>query len=197
MKPALDPTALDQLFRKAHTFNKFSDQPVGEQTIRELYELLKWGPTSMNAQPGRYVFVHSAAARERLIPAMIAANAEKTRKAPLTVIVAMDTQFYDHLPTQFKAYDARPMFAGNAPLADATAFRNSSLQGAYLMLAARSLGLDCGPMSGFDAAKVDAEFFPDGHWKSNFIVNMGYGLETGGHYPRGPRLPFADAAQIL
>lgn len=197
MKSALDQTALDQLFREAHTFNKFSDQAVSEQAIRELYELLKWGPTSMNAQPGRYVFVHSAAARERLIPAMIAANAEKTRQAPLTVIVAMDTQFYDHLPTQFKAYDARPMFAGNAPLADATAFRNSSLQGAYLMLAARSLGFDCGPMSGFDAAKVDAEFFPDGRWKSNFIVNMGYGLETGGHYPRGPRLGFDQAAQIV
>jgi len=197
MKSALDQTSLDQLFREAHTFNKFADQPVVEQTIRELYELLKWGPTSMNAQPGRYVFVHSAAARERLIPAMIAANAERTRKAPLTVIVAMDTQFYDHLPTQFKAYDARPMFAGNAPLADATAFRNSSLQGAYLMLAARSLGLDCGPMSGFDAAQVDAEFFPDGRWKSNFIVNMGYGLETGGHYPRGPRLGFEEVARIV
>jgi nitroreductase len=197
MTPALDPAALDQLFREAHTFNKFTDQPVSEQTIRDLYDLLKWGPTSMNAQPGRYVFVHSAAARERLIPAMIAANAEKTRKAPLTVIVAMDTQFYDHLPTQFKAYDARPMFAGNAPLSEATAFRNSSLQGAYLMLAARALGLDCGPMSGFDPAKVDAEFFPDGRWKSNFIVNMGYGLETGGHYPRGPRLAFEEAAQIL
>ncbi len=197
MKSALDQTALDQLFREAHTFNKFSDQPVGEQTIRELYGLLKWGPTSMNAQPGRYVFVRSAAARERLIPAMIAANAEKTRKAPLTVIVAMDTQFHDHLPTQFKAYDARPMFAGNAPLADATAFRNSSLQGAYLLLAARSLGLDCGPMSGFDAAKVDAEFFPDGRWKSNFIVNMGYGLEAGGHYPRGPRLGFEEVARIV
>lgn len=197
MKSVLDQTALDQLFREAHTFNKFNDQAVSEQTIRELYELLKWGPTSMNAQPGRYVFVHSGAARERLIPAMIAANAEKTRKAPLTVIVAMDTQFHDHLPTQFKAYDARPMFAGNAPLADATAFRNSSLQGAYLMLAARSLGLDCGPMSGFDPTQVDAEFFPDGRWKSNFIVNMGYGLEAGGHYPRGPRLDFDEVARIV
>ncbi len=197
MKPSLDLSALDQLFRQAHTFNKFTDQPVTEEAVRDLYDLLKWGPTSMNAQPGRYVFLRSAAARERLIPAMIAANAEKTRKAPLTVIVAMDMQFYDHLPTQFKAYDARPMFAGNAPLADVTAFRNSSLQGAYLILAARSLGLDCGPMSGFDAAKVDAEFFPDGRWKSNFIVNMGYGLEAGGHYPRGPRLAFKEAAQIL
>ncbi len=197
MKPSLDLSALDQLFRQAHTFNKFADQPVTEEAIRELYELLKWGPTSMNAQPGRYVFLRPGSARERLIPAMIAANAEKTRKAPLTVIVAMDTQFFDHLPTQFKAYDARPMFAGNAPLAEATAFRNSSLQGAYLMLAARALGLDCGPMSGFDAAKVDAEFFPDGRWKSNFIVNMGYGLEAGGHYPRGPRLAFEEAAQLL
>lgn len=197
MKPVLDPVVLDQLFREAHTFNKFADRPVAEQTVRDLYELLKWGPTSMNAQPGRYVFLHSATARERLVPAMIAANAEKTRKAPLTVIVAMDTQFFEHLPTQFKAYDARPMFAGNAALADATAFRNSSLQGAYLMLAARALGLDCGPMSGFDAAKVDAEFFPDGRWKTNFIVNMGYGLEAGGHYPRGSRLGFDEVARIL
>ena len=197
MKPSLDLSALDQLFRQAHTFNKFADQPVTEEAIRELYELLKWGPTSMNAQPGRYVFLRPGSARERLIPAMIAANAEKTRKAPLTVIVAMDTQFFDHLPTQFKAYDARPMFAGNAPLAEATAFRNSSLQGAYLMLAARALGMDCGPMSGFDAAKVDAEFFPDGRWKSNFIVNIGYGLETGGHYPRGSRLGFDEVALLL
>jgi nitroreductase len=197
MKSALDQTALDQLFREAHTFNKFTDQAVSEQTVRELYELLKWGPTSMNAQPGRYLFVHSAAARERLVPAMIAANAEKTRQAPLTVIVALDTQFHDHLPTQFKAYDARPMFAGNAPLVEATAFRNSSLQGAYLMLAARALGLDCGAMSGFDAARVDAEFFPDGRWKSNFIVNLGYGLEAGGHYPRGPRLAFDEVALIV
>jgi nitroreductase len=197
MKSALDQTALDQIFREAHTFNKFTDQAVSEQTVRELYELLKWGPTSMNAQPGRYLFVHSAAARERLVPAMIAANAEKTCQAPLTVIVAMDTQFHDHLPTQFKAYDARPMFAGNAPLVEATAFRNSSLQGAYLMLAARALGLDCGAMSGFDAARVDAEFFPDGRWKSNFIVNLGYGLEAGGHYPRGPRLGFDEVALIV
>lgn len=197
MKPALDPSALDQLFRQAHTFNKFADQPVTEEVIRGLYELLKWGPTSMNAQPGRFVFLKPGAARERLIPAMIAANAEKTRKAPLTVIMALDTRFFDHLPTQFKAYDARPIFADNPPLAEATAFRNSSLQGAYLMLAARSLGLDCGPMSGFDAAKVDAEFFPDGRWRSNFIINMGYGLEAGGHYPRGPRLAFEEAAQIL
>ena len=197
MKPVLDPVVLDQLFREAHTFNKFADRPVAEQTVRDLYELLKWGPTSMNAQPGRYVFLHSATARERLVPAMIAANAEKTRKAPLTVIVAMDTQFFDYLPTQFNAYDARPMFAGNAPLAEATAFRNSSLKGAELMLAARALGMDCGPMSGFDAAKVDAEFFPDGRWKSNFIVNIGYGLETGGHYPRGSRLGFDEVALLL
>lgn len=197
MKPAFDTAILDQLFREAHTFNKFTDQPVSEQTIRDLYDLLKWGPTSMNAQPGRYVFLRSPAARERLIPAMIAANAEKTRKAPLTVIVAMDSQFYDQLPTQFKAYDARPIFADNLPLAEATAFRNSSLQGAYLLLAARALGLDCGPMSGFDPARVDGEFFPEGRWKSNFIVNMGYGLEAGGHYPRGPRLGFDEVAQIL
>lgn len=196
MKPVLESATLDQLFRQAHTFNKFSDQPVGEQTIRELYELLKWGPTSMNAQPGRYVFLKSPAARERLIPAMIAANAEKTRKAPLTVIVAMDTQFFDLLPSQFKAYDARPIFADNPPLAEATAFRNSSLQGAYLIIAVRSLGLDCGPMGGFDAAKVDAEFFAGTSVKSSFLINLGYGRRDTLH-PRSPRLAFADACSIV
>ncbi|NTV69507.1 MAG: malonic semialdehyde reductase [Azonexaceae bacterium] len=196
MKPALEQQALDQLFFEAHTYNRFSDEQVSDETIHTLYDLLKWGPTSMNTQPARYVFVRSPAAREKLLPALIAGNVEKTRKSPLTVIVATDSVFYEHLAAQFKAYDATPLFAGNTALAESTAFRNGTLQGAYLMLAARALGLDCGPMSGFDAAAVNAEFFPDGRWKANFIVNLGYGADNGFH-PRGPRLPFEDVACII
>jgi nitroreductase len=197
MKHALDRQALGQLFFNAHSYNRFTDQAVSDETIHTLYEMLKWAPTSMNSQPARYVFVRSPDARERLLPAMIASNAEKTRNAPLTVIVASDSVFYEHLSSQFKAYDATPLFASNAALAESTAFRNSSLQGAYLLMAARALGLDVGAMSGFDAAKVNAEFFPDGRWSANFIVNLGYGAEEGGHHPRGPRLTFEQVAQIL
>ncbi len=196
MKAALTQEALDQLFFKAHSYNRFADQSVAEATIEQLYDLLKWGPTSMNTQPARYLFLRTPEAREQLLPALLDSNMEKTRQAPLTVIIASDTEFYEHLPTQFKAYDAAPMFRDNAGLAESTAFRNSSLQGAYLMLAARALGLDAGAMSGFNADQVDKTFFPDGRWKTNFIVNLGYGVE-GGHYPRGDRLGFEQAARIL
>ncbi len=196
MKTTLDKASLDQLFLAARSYNQFTDQAVSDATIRELYDLLKWGPTSMNTQPARYVFVRSAEAREKLLPALAPGNVEKTRKAPLTVIVASDAEFFEHLPSQFKAYDAKPLFVDNAALAEATAFRNSALQGAYLILAARALGLDCGAMSGFDPAKVNAEFFPEGRWKANFIVNLGYGAE-GGYHPRGPRLEFDQVARIL
>ena len=196
MKPALNQNALDQLFFQAHSYNQFTDQAVSEETIEQLYDLLKWGPTSMNTQPARYLFLRTPEAREQLLPALMDSNAEKTRQAPLTVIIASDTEFYEHLPTQFKAYDAAPMFRENNALAEATAFRNSSLQGAYLMLAARALGLDAGAMSGFDPEAVNKTFFPDGKWKVNFIVNLGYGAE-GGHHPRGDRLSFEQAAQIL
>ena len=196
MKQALDQRSLDQLFFNAHSYNNFTDQAVSEDTIRELYEMMKWTPTSMNTQPARFVFIRSPEARERLLPAMLASNVEKTRQAPLTVIIAADSAFYEHLPSQFKAYDAAPMFANNAALAESTAFRNSTLQGAYLIMAARALGLDAGPMSGFDAAKVNAEFFPDGRWSANFIVNLGHGATEGGHYPRGPRLAFEQVARI-
>ena len=150
----------------------------------------------MNSQPGRYVFLRSQESRQRLIPALARGNQAKTLAAPLTVIVAQDSRFFDHLPTQFSAYDAKPIFESNSVLAESTAFRNSSLQGAYLMIAARLLGLDCGPMSGFDPAKVNAEFFPDGQWKVNFLINLGYG-DASGNYPRGPRLPFETVAQVL
>lgn len=196
MPEALDHACLDQLFYSARTFNRFTDRPVEEHTIHQLYDLLKWGPTSMNSQPARYVFLRSAAARERLKPALAPGNLEKTMVAPLTVIVALDNRFFEFLPEQFPAYHALPMFEENPPLAQITAFRNGTLQGAYLLVAARALGLDCGPMSGFDNAKVDAEFFPDGRWKSNFLVNLGYG-DPSGNYPRGPRLSFDSAVQVL
>lgn len=192
---ALPATALAQLFTEARTHNGFRPEPIPEATLRQLYDLMKWGPTSMNCQPARLVFVTSAAGKERLKPALSPGNLEKTMAAPATVIIASDSRFYEHLPTNFPAYDARPMFEANADLAAATAFRNSSLQGAYLMLAARALGLDCGPMSGFDASKLDAAFFPDGRYKTNFICNLGIG-DPGKLYPRGPRFSFEEACSI-
>jgi len=196
MKPTLPQSALDQLFLAAHTAQGFQAESVPDATLHALYDLLKWGPTSMNCQPARYVFVRSAEAKERLRPALSPGNVAKTMAAPVSVIVATDTHFFDHLPEQFPAYDARPMFAGNAALAQETGMRNGSLQGAYLIIAARALGLDCGPMSGFNAAAVDAAFFPDGRYRSNFLVNLGVADPAAG-YPRGPRLDFGTAAQIL
>ena len=197
MKTVIDSRILDQAFVQARTFNKFTEQAVDDATIEQLYDLLKWGPTSMNCQPARYAFVRSAAAKQRLKPALSAGNVAKTMAAPLTVIVAFAPAFYDELPMQFKAVaTARETFASNPALAQSTAFRNSSLQGAYLIIAARLLGLDAGPMSGFDAAKLDAEFFPDGQWKSNFLVNLGYG-DASGNFPRGPRLAFEQAVKVL
>lgn len=196
MTQALPTAALEQTFLNARTFNKFTDQPVSDETLRQLYDLAKWGPTSMNSQPARFVFVRSAEAKARLAEALSPGNVAKTNAAPVTVIVAMDNQFYEHLPEQFPAVNAKPMFEGNAGLAEATAQRNSALQGAYLIIAARQLGLDCGPMSGFDPAKVNAAFFPDGRHKVNFLINLGYGDASGNH-PRGPRLPFEAVASIV
>lgn len=196
MTQALPTAALEQTFLNARTFNKFTDQPVSDETLRQLYDLAKWGPTSMNSQPARYVFVRSAEAKAKLAEALSPGNVAKTNAAPVTVIVAMDNQFYEHLPEQFPAVNAKPMFEGNAGLAEATAQRNSALQGAYLIVAARQLGLDCGPMSGFDPAKVNAAFFPDGRHKVNFLINLGYGDASGNH-PRGPRLPFEAVASIV
>lgn len=192
----LADAALDQLFRAARTFNRFTTRQVTDETLKDLYELLKWGPTAVNCQPARYVFLRSPAGKETLLPALIAGNVEKTRLAPVTVIVAADNRFYDYLPSQFRGFDAKPIFEGNAALARETALRNASLQGAYLILAARALGLDCGPMSGFDADKVNAAFFPDGQWSANFLVNLGYG-DSVHNFPRGPRLTFETAARIV
>jgi 3-hydroxypropanoate dehydrogenase len=192
----LDDPGLDLIFRAARTHNGWLDKPVSDTLIHQIYDLMKWAPTSANSSPARFVFVRSPAAKERLLPAMAPGNVEKTRAAPVTVIIAHDTEFHEKLPKLFPQADARSWFAGNQPLIDTTAFRNGTLQGAYLILAARALGLDAGPMSGFDNAKVDQEFFPDGKTKSNFVVNLGYG-DPAKLFPRNPRLPFEEAAQIL
>ncbi|HQC81263.1 MAG TPA: malonic semialdehyde reductase [Accumulibacter sp.] len=194
--PALSNAVLDQLFANARTHNAFKPDAIPDATLRQLYELMKWGPTSMNCQPARLVFVGTPAGKALLAPALAPSNLDKTMAAPTTVIVASDSRFYDRLPTLFPAYDARPMFAGNAELAASTAFRNSSLQGAYLILAARALGLDCGPMSGFDAEKINAAFFPDGRYQVNFLCNLGIG-DASALYPRGPRLAFDEACRIV
>lgn|SRR5690554_288496 len=197
MPSPLDAHALEQAFLNARTFNKFTDQEVPDALITKLYDLMKWGPTAMNCQPGHYVVVKSQEAKKRLNAGVAAGNQEKTMAAPATVIVAIDTQFYQHMPSQFPANpNAQATFEANKELAQKTAFRNASMQGGYFILAARMLGLDCGPMSGFDNAAVDAEFFPDGRYKSNFLINIGYG-DPSKNYPRGPRLPFEQAVEIL
>ena len=192
----LDDRSLDIIFREAHTHSAWLDKPVSEALLHQVYDLMKWAPTSANSSPARIVFVRSAAAKQRLLPAMAPGNVDKTRTAPVTAIIAYDMEFYEKLPALFPQADARSWFAGNRPLIDTTAFRNGTLQGAYLILAARALGLDAGPMSGFDNAKVDKEFFSGGKVRSNFLVNLGYG-DHAKLFPRNPRLPFADAAQIL
>lgn len=193
MTQALDSTALNQMFLAARTFNKFTTEPVGDDLLKQLYDLYKWGPTSMNTQPGRLVFVRSAEGKEKLKPALMPNNVEKTMAAPVVVIVALDTAFYEHMPTQFPANPgARDMFANNAGLCAETASRNSALQGAYLIMAARALGLATGPMSGFNPAAVNEAFFPDGRWKANFLINLGWG-DASGNRPRGPRLAFEDS----
>ena len=196
MQNSLNDPALDQLFRKARTHNGWQDKPLGDAMLRALYDLLKMAPTSANCSPARFVFVRTTEAKARLRPCLAPNNVEKTMAAPATVIVAYDTEFYEKLPTLFPHTDARSWFVGKPELIQSTAFRNGSLQGAYLILAARALGLDCGPMSGFDNAKVDAAFFPDGKVKSNFLVNLGYG-DPAKLRPRGPRLGFEETCQIV
>ena len=192
---ALDARALDQLFRSARTHNAWQKKDVPDALLHELYDLLKWAPTSANASPARFVFVKSAEAKAKLKSALAPGNVDKTMSAPVTVIVAQDMAFYDKLPQLFPHADARSWFAGNDALIESTAFRNASLQGAYLLMAARALGLDTGAMSGFDAAKLDAEFFAGTTIKSNFLINLGYGDEAG-LFPRSPRLSFDEAARI-
>ncbi len=196
MTQALSDAVLDQILRSARTFNKFQDKPVSDATLQALYDLAKWGPTSMNCQPARIVFVRSPEAKTKLKQALMPGNVDKTMAAPVTAIVASDSQFFEHLPAQFPALpQARDMFAGNAQLAADTAFRNSSLQAAYLMIAGRALGLDSGAMSGFNPQVVNELFFADGRYKANMLINFGYG-DASGNWPRGPRLGFDEVVRI-
>ena len=196
MGKILDDAALDALFRGAHTHNKWQEKPVSDALLQAVWELAKMPPTSANCSPARVLFVKSPEAKAKLGPALSEGNREKTMQAPATAIIGYDLAFYEKLPFLFPHTDARPWFTGKLELIQATAFRNGSLQGAYLMLAARALGLDCGPMSGFDNAMVDAAFFPDGIVKSNFLCNLGYG-DPAGVKPRSPRLAFDEACRIL
>ncbi|WIM11346.1 malonic semialdehyde reductase [Enhydrobacter sp.] len=194
----LDDRSLDVLFRNARVHNGWQNKPVSDDQLRAIYELMKWGPTSANSSPARIVFVRTREGKERLRPALSSGNTEKTMNAPVTAIIAYDTRFYEHLPRLFPHNQtAVSWFAGpkNRTVAEATAFRNGSLQGAYLMIAARTLGLDVGPMSGFDNAKVDAAFFADGRFRSNFLCNIGYG-DPGKLFNRNPRLAFEEACTL-
>lgn len=207
----LADNALDQIFRKARTHNGWTDRQVSDELLRELYELMKWGPTSANLAPARIFFLRTKQAKERLKPALMAGNVEKMMAAPVTAIIAHDENFYEKAPQLFPHMPAiRDMFAASAELTQATAFRNGTLQGGYLILAARALGLDTGPMSGFDNAKVDAEFFPDYaaafglgkdnkagcRVRSNFLCNLGYGRPDA-LFPRLPRLSFDEACRLM
>ncbi|MFA5948853.1 MAG: malonic semialdehyde reductase [Hyphomicrobium sp.] len=192
----LDSPALDQLFLEAHTHNTWQTKEVPDALLERLVDLLKMGPTSANCSPARILFVKSAEAKTRLKPLLSEGNRDKTMKAPVTAIIGYDMRFYDQLPKLFPHTDARAWFAGKQDHIQVTALRNGSLQGAYFILAARALGVDCGPMSGFDNAGVDAEFFAGTDVRSNFLVNLGYG-DPAGVRPRAPRLTFSEMAKII
>ncbi|WP_413529425.1 malonic semialdehyde reductase [Rahnella inusitata] len=196
MAEALTASALATLFTEARTHNGWQNKPVTGEQLKTIYDLARMGPTSANCSPVRIVFIQSAQAKEKLAPALSSGNLKKTLTAPVTAIVAWDPAFYELLPELFPSGDARSWFTSSPELAHATAFRNSSLQAAYLILACRSLGLDTGPMSGFDNAKVDETFLADTGWKSNFLINIGYG-DTSKVYPRAPRLDFDRACRVL
>jgi 3-hydroxypropanoate dehydrogenase len=196
IKTPISQEGLDQLFLEGRTHSTWLPEPVPADLLRKAYELARLGPTSANGSPARFVFLTTPGAKARLQPALAPGNVEKTMAAPVTVIIAWDTEFHENLPRLFPQADIRSYFAGNKPLIEETAFRNSSLQAAYFILAARALGLDCGPMSGFDADKLNAEFFPDGKWKVNLLCNLGYGDPSKLH-ARNPRLNFDEASVIL
>lgn len=211
MNKPLGEAGFDLLFRQARTHSHWLDQPVSDELLRDLYDLLKWGPTSMNCCPLRVLFLRTPAAKQRLLPALSAGNVDKTMAAPVTAILAWDYHFYEHLPRLYPPYpNARDMFANSPQVAETTARRNATLQGGYFILAARALGLDCGPMSGFDNAKVDEEFFGSGkevdpsaqeffcvgQIRSNFLCNLGY-ADHAQVYPRQPRLDFDEACKLL
>jgi 3-hydroxypropanoate dehydrogenase len=192
----LDPAGRNLLFNDARTHNGWTAQPVSDDTLREMFDLLKMAPTSANCSPARFLFLRSPEARQRLGAALLPGNLEKTLAAPVTAIIAYDLAFHEQLPRLFPHADARSWFAGNEELIRDTAFRNGTLQGAYMMLAARAVGLDCGPMSGFDNAKVDEAFFAGTRWRSNFLCNLGHG-DPSKLFPRSPRFQFEDACRIL
>ena len=190
-----DDKTLDVILLKARTHGDFTDKRVGDEVLRAAHDLMKWGPTSANSQPARFVYLRSREAREKLRPALSATNLEKTLKAPVIAIVAYDTRFWEHLPRMFHNPEAINWFKDKGAHTETTAFRNGTLQGAYYLLALRAVGLDCGAMSGFDNAKVDAAFYPDGRFKSNFLVNIGYGTGKG-IPPRNPRLTFEETSRF-
>jgi len=192
----LDPASLNTLFTDARTHSVWQDKAVSEQQLRTIYDLMKWGPTSANSSPARIVFVTSPQGKEQLLACVDAGNVEKIRTAPVTAIVAMDMQFYEQLPALFPHTDARSWFAGHDDKIAETAFRNSTLQGAYLMLAARAVGLDAGPMSGFNAEELNARFFAGTALRANFLCNLGYGDASKVH-ARLPRLTFEQACSIV
>lgn len=196
MTATLSDDALNQLFLKARTHNAWQKRDVSDDTLRHVVDLMKMGPTSVNCSPVRITFVKSAEAKARLKPHLMEGNVEKTMLAPATAIVATDYRFYEHLPKLFPHADAKSWFVGNKEFADLSAYRNGTLQGGYFILAARSVGLDCGPMSGFNNAGVDAEFFQGTEFKSNFLCNLGYGDPAGLH-PRSPRFTFDEIARII
>jgi 3-hydroxypropanoate dehydrogenase len=192
----IDAAGLDLLFKEARTHNKWHDTTVSDETLRELYDILKFGPTSANSSPARFVFIRTKEGKDKLAPALSAGNLEKTMRAPVTAIVAYDPKFFEKLPQLFPHNpDATEWFTSNDSLAATTAFRNGTLQGAYLMIAARSLGLDIGGMSGFDNATVDTAFFSVNGWRSNFLVNIGHG-DPEGVFDRSPRLTFEEACLL-
>jgi 3-hydroxypropanoate dehydrogenase len=195
MSESISQSACDTLFRHARTHGSWLDKPVSDGLLEEIYALMKMGPTSANCSPARIVFVRTPEGKEKLRPTLSSGNLQKTLSAPVTAIVAWDSAFYDRLPALFPHGDARSWFTSSPQLAEETAFRNSSLQAAYLIFACRALGLDTGPMSGFDREKVDAAFFADSGWKSNLLINIGYGDETK-LYDRLPRLSFDDACRL-
>ncbi len=192
----LNDTTIETLFTQARTHNAWLDKPVTDTQLHQIYDLMRWGPTSANCSPARIVFIRSPEAKAQLLECMAPGNLEKTRAAPVTAIVGMDMAFYEKLPQLFPHADAKSWFEGNQPLIEATAFRNSSLQGGYFIMAARAVGLDCGPMSGFDPEKINANFFSGTSVKANFICNLGYG-DPAALFTRSPRLSFGEACRVL
>ncbi len=193
----IDEPSLDALFRTARTHYRWTDQPVDDDALRAVFELMKWAPTSANSSPARFLFLRTPGAKERLKPCLSAGNVERAMAAPVVAIVAYDPRFYDDLPRLMPTVDARSWFAGNEELAEDTAFRNGTLQGGYFILAARAAGLDCGPMSGFDNDRVDREFLEGQGWHSNFLLCLGHGDRETELPPRAPRLGFEEACRLL